>query len=45
MGTWIRLMAMKTNIARSHRWKLPDAMMATRATAAMGTATYSEIPA
>ena len=29
---------MKTNMARSHRRKLPDAMIATRATAAMGTA-------
>ncbi len=45
MGIWRRLMAMNTNIARSHRRKLPLAMMATRATAATGTATYSEIPA
>ena len=36
---------MKTNMARSQRWKLPEAMMATSATAAVGTAKYSEIPA
>src|ERR1019366_5497108 len=37
-GSWTKLMAMNTNMARSHREKLPDAMIATRATAATGTA-------
>ena len=45
IGTCTRLMAMKANMARSHFWKLPVAMIATSATAAMGTETYSETPA
>ncbi len=38
MGIWSELTAMKANMARSHFRKLPVAMMATRATAAVGTA-------
>ena len=36
--------AMKTNMNRSHRRKLPVAVMATSPTAAMGTERYSLIP-
>ena len=35
---------MNTNMNRSHRRKLPVAVMATRSTAAMGTEMYSLIP-
>ena len=35
---------MKTNMARSQRRKLPVAMIATSATAEMGTTTYLETP-
>ena len=37
IGICSRVMAMKTNMARSQRRKLPVAMMATSATAATGT--------
>ena len=35
---------MKTNMARSHARKLPLAMIATSATAEIGTTMYLEIP-
>ena len=38
IGIWMRVTAMNANMARSHRRKLPVAMIATRATAAIGTA-------
>ncbi len=35
---------MNTNMARSQRRKLPEAMIATNATAAVGTTMYFETP-
>src|SRR6201998_3517499 len=44
IGTCNTVMAMNTNIARSQRRKLPVAMIATSATAAVGTTMYLEMP-
>src|ERR1700722_1790160 len=44
IGICNRVTAMKTNMARSHRRKLPLAMIATSAIAEIGTTTYLEMP-
>src|ERR1700676_1099434 len=44
IGICSRVMAMNTNIARSQRRKLPVAMIAISATAAVGTTMYLEMP-
>src|SRR5271165_5111902 len=44
IGICTRVMAMNTNIARSQRRKLPLAMIATSATADVGTTKYFETP-
>src|SRR5487761_1703773 len=43
-GITRRLAKMKTNMNRSHRRKLPDAVITTRATAAIGTEMYGDTP-
>ena len=43
-GISTRLVAMKKNIARSQRRKLPLAVMATKTAAAIGTAMYLLTP-
>src|ERR1700744_4751805 len=44
IGICARVMAMKTNMARSQRRKLPLAMIATSAAAEIGTTMYFETP-
>src|SRR6516162_167643 len=44
IGICSRVTAMKTNMARSQRRKLPLAMIATSAAAEIGTTTYLETP-
>lgn len=44
IGICTKVMAMKTNMARSHRRKLPLAMIAMSAIAETGTTMYLEIP-
>ena len=44
IGICTAVTAMKTNIARSQRRKLPVAMIAINATAAVGTTMYRETP-
>ena len=43
-GMTRKFTAMKTNMKRSHRRKLPDAVITTRPTAASGTDQYSLTP-